>query len=222
MPVRNCLAYSKLAVASLPLDNFYMIDNASSDGTAEWAQWLAKANPGFKYMPQETNMGVAAAWNLGIRTAFSAGATLALVVNNDIVFAPDTLRAMIRWMDFYWDKALITAHVVAGSPEHLKDMRRYPEVEAGEHEFSAFMISRRDAAAVGLFDESFFAYYEDLDYVMRLKEAGIFYGRAMDALICHFHSRTMHEGMTPGLDKVFLASREKYIAKWRHKLEVLP
>jgi len=73
---------------------------------------------------------------------------------------------------------------------------------------------------VGEFDEGFkTAYWEDLDYVIRLKDAGVVHGRAMDALVLHYKSRTIHEGGVRPFPQQEM-NRRRFIKKWgMHRLQ---
>ena len=94
------------------------------------------------------NIGVAASWNLILR-AFP-GAPLALLVNNDVQFAPLVL-----------EKALCVVN--SSHPQFL------PLLPAPQ-EFSAFLITALCWNRIGLFDPAFHpAYCEDLDYRDRLR-----------------------------------------------------
>ncbi|MCP9798814.1 hypothetical protein KBY81_14600 [Cyanobium sp. Lug-B] len=97
-----------------------------------------------------SNLGVAASWN-AILTAFP-DAPYALLVNNDVVFAPGVLAGLIQQID-------------PARPQFL------PLLPAPQ-EFSAFAITPGVWNRVGLFDANFHpAYCEDLDYAERLRRS---------------------------------------------------
>lgn len=94
------------------------------------------------------NGGVAAAWNQ-ILLSFPEAA-VALIVNNDVVFAPGVLAAALGRID----------------AERAQFMPLLPASAS----FSAFLITALAWDRVGLFDEGFHpAYCEDLDYQNRLQ-----------------------------------------------------
>lgn len=93
------------------------------------------------------NLGVAAAWNLILRSFPEA--SLSLIVNHDIRFAPGVLAAALERID--------------------TDRPQFLPLLPGERAFSAFLLTALAWDAVGLFDERFYpAYCEDLDYRDRL------------------------------------------------------
>ena len=94
------------------------------------------------------NAGVAASWNLILR-GFPDSAS-ALLVNNDVQFAPGVLASAVRRLE-------------VSEPQFL------PLLPAPQ-EFSAFWITAACWDRVGLFDPGFFpAYCEDLDFRDRLR-----------------------------------------------------
>jgi hypothetical protein len=94
------------------------------------------------------NGGVAAAWNQ-ILLSFPEAA-VALIVNNDVVFAPGVLAAALGRID----------------AERAQFMPLLPAPAS----FSAFLITALAWDRVGLFEEGFYpAYCEDLDYQNRLQ-----------------------------------------------------
>lgn len=94
------------------------------------------------------NAGVAASWNLILR-AFPDSAS-ALLVNNDVQFAPGVLAAAL-------------ARLEPSQPQFLP-LLPVPQ------QFSAFLLTAACWDRVGLFDPGFFpAYVEDLDYRDRLR-----------------------------------------------------
>ncbi len=95
-----------------------------------------------------SNLGVAASWNL-ILTSFPQ-ATVALLANNDVTFAPGVLTAAL-------------AHLNVDRPQFLPLL---PDPNG----FSAFLITALCWDQLGLFDPNFHpAYGEDLDYRDRMR-----------------------------------------------------
>lgn len=94
------------------------------------------------------NIGVAAAWNRIMQYAFDQGDRGVIISNDDAAFGPETFADVVN--------ALETA----------------PLVLAGS--FVLFGITRECVDKVGWFDERFWpAYHEDIDYMRRVKLAGL-------------------------------------------------
>lgn len=95
------------------------------------------------------NIGVAGAWNLGLKTCFAQGAQRVIVCNDDIELLEDSVagleNALLAGNDFVWS-------ALGGS---------------------FFAISAACFERVGTFDENFYpACYESEDYEYRMKLAG--------------------------------------------------
>lgn len=102
--VCNGLAYTRLFLESLMRsgecpDEVIVIDNGSTDGTPDYLGLLAatalrgQAGPALRIVRNETNLGVAVAWNQGIR---AAGDRDVCICNNDIVVPAGWLSPLLQ------------------------------------------------------------------------------------------------------------------------------
>jgi GT2 family glycosyltransferase len=214
LPVLNCLAYTRQAIASIQFgagDQLFVIDNGSTDGTPAEMQTYLDAKLPLVYVRHERNTGVAAAWNQGLKFAFQFGHDPVLVMNNDVVLAHDTVPALLRWHEK--TGGIISAHSVAAL--HALDLVDRREIYQEPCDYSCFLISKSIVDRVGWFDEAYFpAYFEDMDYDCRAEMAGIPRGHAGDAVVCHFQSRTLHEGHIENHERHFEANRRRFLARW--------
>ena len=169
----------------------YVIDNASPDNSLQILN--ACNDPRVTVIRNDVNLGFSKAANQGMRAAVAENGEFILLTNNDIMFNQDFLSCLIA------TRSKLSAGVIA--PRIMQ--REQPEISwyAGgsldynwvftnnHHKYdaadrSAFAevdfapgcclgISREVLEQVGLFDESFFVYWEDADFCLRLKEAGV-------------------------------------------------
>lgn len=172
-----------------------VVDNASSDGSAS----LLRRREGVRLIANAENVGFARACNQGLRTSRGR---YALLLNPDTRVVPGALEALVAFMDAHPEagaagpallnpdgslqpsggefpslRQLLAIHpIVAGllpAPEHPLRRRDFSEVAEVDEVSGACMIVRRAAIdEVGLLDENFFLYFEDLDWCLRLKRAG--------------------------------------------------
>lgn len=187
------------------LAHVWVVDNASPDGSAKM---VAQQFPRATLLAQDTNLGFAAATNLGIRAALAQDPPprYLLLLNPDTIVRSGALTALVEFMDetpaagaagarlYYGDGSF--QHSAFRFPSlsmavldfwminhRLLDSRlngRYPRrwYQAGEpfaidHPLGAAMIIRREALTqVGLLDEGFFMYCEEIDWCLRAKAAG--------------------------------------------------
>lgn len=168
-----------------------VVDNGSGDGSVE--RFRAEL-PGIELLCANTNLGYAGGNNLGIRHALAGGATHVLVLNNDCIVAPDVVRHMLVTarrtgagivspkVYEYGSRHVIqyagyrNIHLLAqGIPvgEGERDRGQYDRVtELNAAPGCAMLLSRELCEGVGLFDERFFAYSEELDLCRRAREKG--------------------------------------------------
>jgi GT2 family glycosyltransferase len=165
-----------------------VVDNGSRDGTLEH---LAAEWPAVHVVAFSENRGFAPAVNAGIH---AGTAPLVALVNNDVELEPRWLEAIVAGLESHPRAGSATGRMLAfhrrdviddagnsfswygvgsargkGEP----DDGRYRDPEAVFSACGGAGLYRRVALAdVGLFDEDFFAYAEDLDWGMRAQLAG--------------------------------------------------
>ena len=173
------------------------------------------------------NRPLAQAWNQGAQQAFAEGCQFALVCNDDILFAPETIDAMVSEY-----VRLRTEKVIMVTPNNIKteleaegkdlysilDYQRPKDLPVGVHDgpnFSCFLIAPEFFALHGTFDENFVpAWFEDNDSHYRAQLLGyreISTTAAPQVHIGGVATSMMHTiGMEPNSQK----SREYYLKKW--------
>lgn len=188
-PNRRCVA--SLLEAGLPPERVVFVDNASRDGSREAT---AAAFPGLTGVANARNEGFGAAANLGARLALEGGAGAVLFLNNDASLAPGCLERLgavlassarvgavgprVRHTDGpdLWAAGGVLAFgpnlsVLRGHGE--LDGERWTETVAVDYVPGCALLARASALEeVGLFDEAYFAYLEDVDLGARLARAG--------------------------------------------------
>ncbi len=176
-------------------DAIYVVDNASTDGTA---QLLIDATargvlPLHVITPVE-NLGGAGGFHLGMTRAWSDGWDRVWLMDDDVVPAPDCLEVMLAHPgpalmavreDLHGALCEKAATVFdLASPWRIRPKRemvedRYPSREQMPEQvplenvaFEGFMVTREVIERVGLPDPGFFIFYDDVDYAVRVRRAG--------------------------------------------------
>jgi GT2 family glycosyltransferase len=172
-----------------------MIDNGSDDGSARRLQ--EEFGSSIIFISNSENLGFAGGNNVGIRYALEQGANYVLLLNNDTIVDADFLRPLVEALEK--DKQVGAAtpkiYFLEESGERrlwaaggrvsmwlgLSGNRGRGEIDVGQFdklEEVAFgsgccLLMRREVLEqVGLLNEAYFAYYEDLDWCYGARAKG--------------------------------------------------
>ncbi|MFN8189385.1 MAG: glycosyltransferase family 2 protein [Nocardioidaceae bacterium] len=192
-----------LAAQTRPLDLVVVVDNASTDHTADVL--AARTDLPLEVLHEETNTGGAGGFHRGLRIAHERGADRMWLLDDDVVPAADCLEVLLRHdepclMVVREDRQgrLVeksAVHFDLTSPLAIRPKRdsvetRYasraamPElVDLDVVAFEGFLVQRRVVDAVGLPDERYFIFYDDVDFALRARRAGFPIKAVRDAVL---------------------------------------
>jgi len=182
------------------------VDNGSGDGSQEAVR---ERFPSVQLIEAGVNLGYSGGNNLGIRYALENGARWVMLVNNDASVAPDVIEGFTRAAREHPRAGILAGKVYfaerpqtiwfagqrvrellgySGRPRGYgrADGPRYSRVALTGRAVGALMaVSREAIEAVGLLDEDLFAYVEDVDWALRVRDAGLEVVFAPDAHAWH-------------------------------------
>lgn len=182
-----------------------LVDNGSTDGSVEL---IRERFPEVRVLELGANRGFAAAMNEGIR---AAGTPYVAFLNNDTRADPRWLGELVACLERHpraaaaASKLLIySSGLVDGAGDCLgKDLFPHPrghsepdderfaeEVEVFGATGGASLWRAEALAEAGLFDEAFFAYFEDVDLSFRARHAGWEFWYAPLSLVLHHRGGT--------------------------------
>lgn len=188
-PLRNNLAFIRAALPTFLAQDIgdvrvLLLDNASTDGTAQWVGSLNDER--ITYVYNQHPKSVAASWNWMLEYVFGAHEQWALVVNADVELRPDTYRWLLA------DGGLFVTAV--GTSDRAKIAPPYAPPMAAKRpnpDYSAYMIRRKCWDAVGRFDEGCeIAFCEDSLHHIKMHRMGI-RAECIDLPFWHFGSATI-------------------------------
>jgi GT2 family glycosyltransferase len=187
-----------LLAQTRPPDEIIVIDNASTDGSAEEIQHFF---PQVKILVMEENLGFPAACNRGIR---EASCELIAILNNDVLLEENWLESLLKEVKPPWS-FWASRIVFASDPNRIDSAGdgmavvgaayKIGHEESSEHHTRSKEVFGPCAAAAlyrrsmleGLdgFDEDFFLVYEDADLNIRARLQGFRCLYVADAVVHH-------------------------------------
>lgn len=203
----SCLASIKRASSNLtsPKTEVILIENASSDNSLSEA---LKTKIPLTLVKNKENVGFAKAVNQGIRK--SEGKCVFLL-NPDTKVEKDALSALVEFAERKTGVGVVGAKLLSPKREVQESVFYLPTIWRAIKEYwlggaksqyapktsfpveveavvgGAMLITRETIEKVGLLDERYFMYFEDLDYCRRTRKAGLSVYYLPEARIIHYH-----------------------------------
>ena len=215
-----------------------VVDNGSTDGSVEI---LPQEFPQITILPQGRNLGFAAGCNVGMRHALASAAEYVLLLNNDTFVAPEFIREMLAAIQSDSSIGAVCPKIYfADAPEMIwyagadfslwtgtAKHRGWKKVDRGQfdrHEeitqaTGCAMLVRCSALCdVGLLDEQFWAYVEDLDWSLRFLKRGYRLAFAPKARLWHCCGGTAVKSMGAGSQAIrqFFSTRNMVLVARKH------
>ena len=212
-----------------------LIDDASPNDSI--AQLQNKLPPNTVFLPQERNVGFAAANNIGMRRALDDGCDFALLLNNDTEVTDDTLHYLCETLDGDRSIGAVCPKIrFFAPPQHIQFAGYTPltritlrnaligfgEPDDGRYDTphdtpyahgAAMMVRRETLEKAGPMPEVYFLYYEELDWSVRIREQGR--RIAYDPRCTVFHKESATTGQQSPL-RSYCLTRNRLLFAWRN------
>jgi len=189
-----------------------VVDNGSTDGSVEALGELTKKKV-IKFIKNRENLGFAKANNQGIRIAKGK---YILLLNNDTIVKKEALTKLVEFAKERRDAGVVGSKLlnIDGSlqpscfhfPTITNAIKEYLLGQMGNFEKFApkakeavtvdavvgasFLITSLARKKVGLLDERYFAYFEDIDYCRKVWQSGLKVYYLPSSEIIHYHGAT--------------------------------
>ena len=214
-----------------------VVENASTDGSLAWLQ-----EHGVPYLKNDRNLGFAGGVNAGIR-AVRARETVppyVILLNNDTEVEPEFVEALLEAMEKDRRLFAVSAMMLRVQDTSMIDdagdsmtlpgwaFQRGTEEPRTRYEQGCEVFSACGGAAIyrmeylektGLFDETHFAYLEDLDLCWRARLLGYRVRYCPEARVKHYGSAT--SGSKYNAFKVRLSSRNHIWLMYKNQPDFL-
>ncbi len=198
-------------------DEIIVVDNASSDGSADVAAKL-----GARVVESGANIGFGAGCNRG--AAVAAGDHL-LFLNPDASLTNGSLEALRQAARAYPDAAAFGARLEGEGGAARLQFQSYLEAQTRRHapasamprgeccvgflSGAALMVQRQAFEAVGGFDERIFLYYEDDDLCYRLRRLGRALIFVAEAEVVHAKGQSSRRTIAGSYRRAFSMARSR-------------
>lgn len=183
-----------------------VVDNGSTDGSVEYIKrYFSK----IKIVALDKNYGFAKAINIGINK--SQGNYL-ILLNNDTEADKDSLNYLVKAAKKYPEVGFVATkmlnfyhrNIIDSAGDYIDEVGHANNIGLGEKDGPKFnkggylflvtgggsLLKRQVLEKVGLFDEHYFAYMEDVDLCLRAQLAGFKGWYEPKAKIFHIHKAT--------------------------------
>ena len=188
---KECL--NSLGEVSYPNYDVIVVDNGSADNSV---RQLKDEYSKHTFIFNEDNLGFAGGVNTGIREATQQESDYILLLGNDVIVEKSFLEPLVSEMQnssnvaitgsmvYYYAKTKVInfaggkVNLWRGGTKHLgageKDEGQYDELKKEqEYQDGCSMLIRTSVFdKIGLFDETYFLYYEEVDFCCRARKAG--------------------------------------------------
>ncbi len=185
------------------LPRIIVVENGSNDGSRELIQ---KKYPKVELLTQNKNFGFAGGVNIGIRHAMDQAAEYIALLNNDAVVEERWLENLYKFINTHTEIGIATCKILSSDKHHIDSTgdfyttwglpypRGRSEEDSGQYDSLTEIFAASGGASlyrvqtlkqIGLFDESFFAYYEDVDLSFRAQLAGWKVGYVPNSVAYH-------------------------------------
>ncbi len=187
-----------------------VVDNGSKDGSVKMLEEFSSKLSNFTLIRNKQNLGFSVANNQAIK---KAKADLLLLLNSDTVVKKDTLREISSFAKETADAGVVGAKLINADGSVQSSCMNFPTITNAIKQYffgqknlfdkfaprenmpvevdavvgAAFLITPQARKKVGLFDERYFMYFEDIDYCRRVKRSGLKVYYVPSAEVIHYH-----------------------------------
>ena len=190
-----------------------VVDNGSTDGSVEVLKDYEKNLENFKVIYNDGNFGYAKANNQGIKIAKGE---YILLLNNDTIVKKGSLEKLLKFAQQKEDAGVIGPKLLNKDGSLQPSCFRFPTITNAIKEYwlghrglfekyapsekgpstvdavvgAVFLITPKAFKKVGLLDERYFAYFEDISYCREVWKVGLKVYYYPDVETVHYHGAT--------------------------------
>lgn len=189
--IESCL--KSLFCLNYPRFEVVVVDNNSTDGSLEMAR---RKFPKVTYIKNEENLGFSAGNNIGIKYSLEKMADFVLILNNDTEVEVNLLNKLVERMQSDSRVGIACPVILSSNSDKvwfsggkIDWLRMKATHVAGSLDFvsgCSMLVRSGVFKKIGLFDEDFFLYWEDVDFSVRARKAGFINSIVHSCFVRHF------------------------------------
>ena len=187
-----------------------VVDDGSNDGSVEALAEIQKERKNYKFIANKKNSGYAKANNKGLKVAKGE---YWLLLNSDTVVKKNALENLIKFADETSDAGVVGSRLYNADGSLQPSCFRFPTIKNAILEYwfgrkglfekfapkgeeavevnsvvgAAFLITPEAKKRVGMLDERYWAYFEDMDYCRQVWKKGLKVYYLPKSEIIHYH-----------------------------------
>jgi GT2 family glycosyltransferase len=207
-----------------------VVDNASTDGTAEM---MARDFPEAQLLRNEARLGFSTNHNRVIRPVVEdGGARYVVVLNEDTELAPGSMATLVAYADAHPRSGVVGPAIYGTDGERQPSHFPFPGMGSqvgyallpgreprqvkgdGWLNGSCLLVRVSALKEIGLLDDRFFIFFEDTDLGYRMRAHGWSSDQVEDARILHHgHMTVSQPALGSAMERQMLRSRYLYFEK---------
>jgi GT2 family glycosyltransferase len=223
----------------------YIVDNNSSDGSAEFFREIAEnSDIDVKYIRLNYNSGFSGGSNIGAQSAINDGCRYLFNINNDVVMENHCLEELVKLIETGSETActgpLLFRHRIKDpgiiqefggkvnfktgktnkyfANQNISDILLPETLEVDFIGGGVLMIKTDVFKSVGMWEEAYFAYYDEIDLYYRIKVLNKYKLYVTSRAVAYHNHNWTKKAKSKYYFEYYLSERNKFVYFRKYKL----
>lgn len=162
------------------VDKIFIVDNASSNSSEIRNAFYDSVS--IKFLAE--NVGLSKAYNIGIESAINDSFDFIIFLDQDSLLQPDAIDNLVLGFEYSDSVSVVVPSIKDANSGHLTTvLSEFEKIDKIINSGSMFRVSY--FKTIGLFDESLFVDFVDVEISLRMRKKGFTILRSRNALLIH-------------------------------------